>query len=119
MSSYRLKFNVLYHRVERDDSEVSDFVKFITEVLEKEDPSIKGYYAGRDMLPGQCLVTRPFEIMAASEYTILVLDHDFIENDWSRFWSRVRFTVLYRVVELKKLSCRSHVEKSITRCTLL
>ena len=105
MPSYRYKFNVLYHRVERDDSAVSDFVRYITEeVLEKDDPSIKGYYAGRDMLPGQSLVTRPFEIMASSEYTILVVDHDFIDNDWSLFWSQVMFAVLYHIVMLKSYS---------------
>ena len=87
--SYKYKFNVLYHRVEIDDSDTCEFVTYITEVLERRN--MKGYFADRDMLPGQSLVRQPFEIMDMSEYTILVLDFEFIFNDWSRFWSEVGF----------------------------
>ena len=89
--SYKYKFNVLYHRVEIDDSDTCEFVTYITEVLERRN--MKGYFADRDMLPGQSLVRQPFEIMDMSEYTILVLDMDFIYNDWSNFWSEVGCTL--------------------------
>ena len=87
-----LDFNVVYHQSD-GASPVEGFVKFIVEdVLEQEQGEfgfMRGYYAERDLLPGQSLFDTPFRIIEQSTFTILVVCRAFLRSDWSMYWSQV------------------------------
>jgi hypothetical protein len=70
-------FNVVYCNMGEEGETVGGT---ITNVL--EDYSLKGYYPGRDRIPGRNIMMDFYRVLQMSKYTILVIDEEFLEEPW-------------------------------------
>jgi hypothetical protein len=68
-------FNVIYCRGSPEGESVAETV---TVLLEKNN--LKGYYADRDLMPGQDIVNEYCRVLRKSNYTILVIDKEFVKQ---------------------------------------
>lgn len=85
---YEYKYNIIYHRTDEKETDLGNFVHFLVDVLEENE--LTGFYPYRDFLPGRNLFDEQFRVINASQFTIIVLDKNFIRNDWTTYWGKVR-----------------------------